>query len=232
MTTGLRIVVTGANRGLGLEMVRQYLHARHRVIATARRPDDARELRGLVDAHPEQARLVACDVTADAQVAALADSLPWDGVDVLINNAGEGGQREETLAEADLEGLAHTFSVNAIGPLRVTRALWPAVAAARGKIVHISSLMGSIADSSGTRYSYRMSKAALNMAARCLGFECERHGMITFALHPGWVRTDMGGPDAPLEIEDSVGAMISTIASRTARDNGRFLDRNGDPLAW
>jgi NAD(P)-dependent dehydrogenase (short-subunit alcohol dehydrogenase family) len=231
--TDQRIVVTGANRGLGLEFVRRYLEAGHRVLAAARDPDSAPALRELAAGHGDRAFVARCDVGDSRSIAELADAVPWDSIDLLVNNAGVFGGEERSLEAIDFEDMERTFRINSLGPLRVTRALLPWLVRARGKVAHVTSKMGSIDDNtSGGRYSYRMSKAALNMAVRSLGYEFTEQGLCTFVIHPGWVQTDMGGPAAPLGIEESVASMIDTIAARTPADNGLFFDRDGQRLPW
>lgn len=236
MSDPKHIVVTGANRGLGLEFVRQFAARGDQVVATARDPEAASELQELAAASGGAVRVAACDVLDGATVDALASTLStWPHVDVLVNNAGDFGAATSTLADVDFAELERTFSINVTGQLRVTRALWPLLTATHGaRIAYVTSLMGSIADSSGGRHSYRISKAGLNMAVRCLGFECDAVGrdLVAFTMHPGWVRTRMGGAAAPLSVEESVAAMVATIGSRTAEHNGLFFDRDGGPLPW
>src|SRR5690606_10460673 len=129
-----------------LEFARHYLETGHALVASCRDPERAGDLRALVDRHRDRARLVRCDVADPESVRALADAVPWEGVDLLINNAGVGGGRETTLADVDFDLMRTTFDVNTLGPLRTTRALWPKLVQAKGKILHVSSMMGSIAD--------------------------------------------------------------------------------------
>jgi NAD(P)-dependent dehydrogenase (short-subunit alcohol dehydrogenase family) len=228
----LRVVITGANRGLGLEFVRRYLKSGARVVATARDPEAAQQLRALAEDSDGRLSVLPLDVASADSITAFAKELPFDSIDILINNAGVGGDREQSIEEIRFDSLEDTLRINALGPLRITQALWDRFSRP-AKVVHVTSLMGSIADnSSGGRYAYRMSKAALNMAVRSLGHECEVRDVTTFAIHPGWVRTDMGGDAAPLSIEESVGTMIATIQRKQTRHNGGFFDREGHPLPW
>lgn len=232
MDEPLHIVLTGSNRGLGLEFARRYLDAGHRLVATCRQPDRATKLLELSERHGDRAIVTECDVADTGSCASMVSVVPWDRIDLLIHNAGVFGAHEETIEEVDADVLERTFRVNAIGPLLLTHALWGKLGQG-SKIVHVTSKMGSIGDnSSGGRYAYRMSKAALNMAVRCLGFDCAPRGIVTFAIHPGWVRTDMGGPGAPLSIEESVGSMIGTIAQKGVGDDGMFFDKDGERLPW
>jgi NAD(P)-dependent dehydrogenase (short-subunit alcohol dehydrogenase family) len=154
----MTVLITGANRGIGLELARQLKDSGYRVIGTARKPEKATALNAL------GVRVVQLDVTDKASVAAMAESLGETPIDLLINNAGIGGHMGESFAETDFDQIGWTFDVNSIGPMRVTQALLPNVMASSAKtVVHISSIMGSIANNSGGYYGYRASKTALNM---------------------------------------------------------------------
>lgn len=229
--TGSQVVVIGANRGLGLEFARLYLEAGCSVLATARDLGAATGLRELADRFPETARLAAVDVQSDQQVQRLVAELGVDHVDILIHNAGIFGNEEESIASVRPEVLATVFDVNSIGPLRVVQAFWSHLREG-SKTLLVTSEMGSIADASAGHYAYRMSKAALNMATKLLGAEAMAEGKTLFTVHPGWVQTDMGGPNAPLTIERSVASMVATVERADASFNGRFLDRDGEPLRY
>ena len=227
------IVVTGANRGIGLEFVRQYLARGERVVAAVREPRSAGALRSLEAAHPGALRVLACDVGDDASVAEFARALGGGAVDVLVNNAGVRGEWTSLEAMDTAEAL-RTFSVNALGPLRVTRALLPHLLRAETrKVAHLSSGMGSIGDNtSGGAYSYRMSKAALNMASRSMAVDLRDQRVISAVFNPGWVQTDMGGRSAPLPVDQSVRALIALIDKLTPSDSGAFLDWRGAHYEW
>ena len=221
------VLVTGANRGIGLELARQ-LHAQgYAVIGTARKPAQASELQAL-DVRVEQ-----LDVTDAASVAALAATLAEVPIDILVNNAGVGGQRVNQLAEIDFEQMAWTFEVNTYGPLRVTQALLPNLQAGEKKtVVQISSVMGSIAQNRGGYYSYRASKTALNQLNKSLSIELGRQGFTCVALHPGWVKTRLGGAQAQLEGKESVAGLVQVIDGLEPADNGRFIDFQGEEIPW
>ena len=221
------VVVTGANRGLGLELCRQLRAAGARVIATARDPEKATELDGL------GVRALPLDVTDDASVRELARDLGDAAVDVLINNAGRGGAGQG-IAELDFAEAAHMLDVNSLGPLRVTQALLPHLLRGTArKIVHVTSNMGSLANNvQGGYYAYRASKTALNMFHLTLARELAGKGFTCVALHPGWVRTDMGGANAPLAAEESVRGMLRVISGLSRQANGAFLDYTGAALPW
>jgi NAD(P)-dependent dehydrogenase (short-subunit alcohol dehydrogenase family) len=227
------VLVTGAARGLGLEFCRQLSAAGHRVIACPRTSGEA-DLERLAAASADRVRIEPVDVTDDTRVRELAASLEGEAVDVLIGNAGvfpSGGSAERGF---DTDALLHAYRVNAVAPLSFAHALLPALR--RGstrKIAHVTSLMGSIGDNtSGGSYAYRMSKAALNQATRTLALELGSDGFTVLVLHPGWVRTRMGGSGAPLEIDASVAGMIRVIEAATPRDGGRFLAWDGRELPW
>ncbi len=226
----MRFVVTGANRGIGLEFVKQLTERGEEVDAAARDPDDAAELRAVVRPGV-RLRIHRLDVVDDASVQALAEALPKGPVEVLINNAGVSGVKGgEPIDPADI---LRVFDVNAVGTLRVVRALLPRLRAGRTrKIVNLTSLLGSIADASGGRYAYRLSKAALNMATRLLAEDLRGEGFLTVALHPGWVQTRMGGSAAPVPPEQSIRGMLRIVDGLKAEQSGRVFDFQGRELPW
>jgi NAD(P)-dependent dehydrogenase (short-subunit alcohol dehydrogenase family) len=229
----MRLVVTGANRGLGLGLARLCAARGDEVWATARRPAEATELAALARAAADRVHVHALDVRDDAQVAALAAALGDAPVDVLVNNAGAAGAWRAGLADFDAAEALSMFDTNALGAIRMTRALFANLRAARGKVVNMTSLMGSLADnSSGRAYAYRMAKAALNMATRNLAHELRAFGGVAIALHPGWVKTDMGGAGALEEIDDVVTRIVAKIDRLGADDSGRFWHAKGQELPW
>ena len=226
----MRFVVTGANRGIGLEFVKQLTARGEEVDATARDPGDAPELQAL--ARPGfRLRIHPLDVADDASVAAFAEQLPPGPVEVLINNAGVSGVKGgEPIDPADI---LRVFNVNAVGTLRVVRALLPRLREGEGKkIVNLTSVLGSIAEANGGRFAYRMSKTALNMATRILAEDLRGEGFRTVALHPGWVRTRMGGGAAPLPPDQSIRGMLRIIDGLTAEQSGRTFDFQGREIPW
>ncbi|HEU4401044.1 MAG TPA: SDR family oxidoreductase [Candidatus Polarisedimenticolia bacterium] len=231
-----RILVTGAGRGLGLEFSRQWLERGHEVFALARDPGRSKGLADLKRRHPDTLRTQACDVADDASVerGRRAVEAAWDRLDILVNNAGLFGTRGGTVESLDLEEVRRLIEVNTLGPLRVTRAFLPLLRkGTRPRVIQITSLMGSIDDNkSGSYYSYRLSKAALNMASRNLAHDLKTSGILSVALHPGWVRTEMGGSDAPLGVEEAVSALIHAIDALTPDQSGGFFDRLGKPQPW
>ncbi|HET8946566.1 MAG TPA: SDR family oxidoreductase [Candidatus Polarisedimenticolia bacterium] len=225
------VLITGANRGLGLEFARQYRSAGWQVIATAREPEAARDLKAL----GEGVRIVPLDVTESSSVAALKTSLGAQPIDLLINNAGQGvGLDGGSLDKVDLKQFERVFQVNALGPVRVTQALLPNLRAGKGRmIVGISSGLGSIAENrEGGFYGYRESKAALDMFLRGLAAELKDEGFTCVAIIPGWVKTDMGGPNAPLTPEESVTGMRKVLDGLKPENTGQFWSYKGTQVPW
>ena len=221
------VLITGANRGLGLEFARQYAANGWHVIGTARKPDAADDLKEL------GIRILQLDVTDQASVSSLADSLGDAPLDLLINNAGI-FPRESEIANVDIDDYMRTLAVNTAGPVLVTAAVLPNLR--RGdakKIVNITSRLGSIEyNTQGGFYGYRESKAALNMFTKTLASELGPAGFICLTLHPGWVATDMGGPSAPLTPKQSVTGMRAVIDGLTPADNGAYRSYEGEPVPW
>ncbi len=234
MVLRMKTLVTGANRGIGLELVRQLCNRGDDVRACARNPADARDLGALAGDRVQLHRL---DVTDAASVRALATELGSAAIDVVFNVAGVYGADDQSLAAmADLAmaDVARTYEVNAIGALRVVVALLPHVRrGAKKKLVHVTSGMGSISDNaSGGNYAYRMSKAALNMMSRSLAADLRGEGIMSVVINPGWVQTDMGGRGAPTPVEDSVRGILREIDRATLAESGEFLNWKGNRYAW
>jgi NAD(P)-dependent dehydrogenase (short-subunit alcohol dehydrogenase family) len=222
------VFISGANRGLGLEFARQYARDGWRVIAASRSLDKAGALRAL----GSSVAVHALEVTDFAAVAALARALDGESIDVLIANAGIYGPRDMTAASIDAAGWGETFRVNTMAPLALAAAFHAQVArSVQRKAVAITSRLGSIAaNTEGGLYAYRSSKAALNAVWR--SFALDHRDIIATVLHPGWVRTDMGGKSAPLGPEESVAGLRRVIASLEAADSGGFIGYDGKPIPW
>lgn len=223
------VMITGANRGLGLEFTRQYLEDGWDVIATCRNPASAESLNALsgnVEVH-------AMAVDDDKSIAALAEKLSGRTIDVLINNAGVMGNRE-SFGDFDSDSWMAVLRTNVVAPLKVAEAFVEHVAGSdHKKLVTVSSKMGSMADnSSGGAYVYRSSKAGVNAAMRSLHFELTPRGVSTCVLHPGWVRTDMGGPNGLIDAPESVSGMRSVIAALDEGKSGRFWNYDGSEIPW
>ena len=216
------VLIAGANRGIGLEFARQYSADGWTVLGTARDPDAATELAAVAAVH----RL---DIADPASITALADRLDQP-VDLLICNAGRSGPRP--FAD-DPAGFVSTLATNAVGPTLLAQALKDRVLAGEAKrMVAITSRMGSIAETSGGAIAYRASKAALNAAWASLAVDWKDTGLTLAMLHPGWVKTDMGGANAPVTKEDSVSAMRATIDGLTPDQTGAFLNNDGSTIPW
>ncbi len=235
----MRILITGANRGLGYEFVKQYLDRGDEVIAAARVPHHANELQALEQKHDNLLALYQLDVTDSKSIQAIRENVEtrFESLDLLINNAAiisGGSKKTYPLGEFHSENIAEVFNVNAIAPLMMVEEF--AEILSRGesaKIVNITSMMGSIGSRTGASYySYCASKSALNMFSRLLSFDLKNMGIIVLALHPGHVKTDMGGSAAPLFPEESIRGMISLIDSITEADSGKFLDWEGGEIPW
>lgn len=229
------IMITGSNRGLGLEFTRQYAKNGDHVIASCRSPNEASELSSLAAASGDMIRVIALDVCDMNAVQTLAGKLREETIDVLINNAGIYGENfDDGLDEVDPERWIEAFRVNTVAPLIVARAVLPHVTgSAAKKLVFISSKMGSIADDeTGGSYIFRSTKAALNMAVKNLSIETREKAVVAVLLHPGWVRTDMGGPQAPLSASDSVSRMRKVIAGLSLMHSGKFLNNAGEKILW
>lgn len=219
------ILITGANRGLGLEFARQYAAAGWRVLATVRDPLSGRA------ASEAGAEVYVADVVDIATLRRLKDTLKGVSLDILLNNAGLNGQNQE-FGAVDAEEFLRVMRVNALAPLQVAEVFADQVPAG-GIIAAVSSTMGSMAQTtSGGFYAYRASKAALNMVVKSLSLDLRDRGISVVALSPGWVRTDMGGANAPLEPLEAVAGMRATLEKVQLNDSGKFFHFDGSEVAW
>jgi len=221
------IFITGASRGLGLEFVRQYASAGWSVTAACRDPAHARDLADL------SVETVALDLADGASILQAAENLAGRSFDVLLNNAGVYGEGQQfgRLSEREWE---RVMLVNAIAPLKLTEAFLPHLLSGQKKLaVFLTSRMGSIADnSSGGAYIYRSTKAALNAAVKSLSIDLAPRGVTTLLLHPGWVQTDMGGPNAQISPEKSIAGMRRRIDEVEPGQPLKFVDYAGADLPW
>ena len=231
-----RSLVTGANRGLGLEFVRQLLARGDRVVATCRQPGKATALNGLAGEHPGRLHVLPLDVADPRAIAELQRELllladDGDRLDLLVNGAGvlHSGERFGSVSAVNLDD---SFRTNAMGPFLLTQALATRLADG-ARVANITSQLGSIANT--TRFgtpSYDISKAAQNMATALLAAALRERGILVVALHPGWVQTDMGGAGATVTPEQSVSGLLRVIEGMKPADSGRFLDWRGQSLPW
>lgn len=228
------VLITGANRGLGLEFARQYAAEGWQVIAGCRQPALATELNKLAKLYPS-IRLEMLDVAEFAQIDALAKKLANQAIDVLINNAGVyGDERDHGFGQLDYQAWTQTLQVNTQAPVKMVEAFLPQIKQGKNKlVVTVSSLMGSIADNgSGGSLLYRSSKAAVNAVMKSLAIDLKDQAISTLILHPGWVRTDMGGPNGLIDVEESVSGMRKVIAYFSLTQSGTFVKYDGTLLPW
>ncbi|KAM9470175.1 C-signal-like isoform 1-T1 [Clarias gariepinus] len=249
------VLITGASRGLGLQMVKHLVGISERpkkVIATARSPGTAQELQEIAKSHPE-VYIVALDVVNDASIEAAVQEVSSivgpAGLNCLINNAG-------ILFHTDLnsetrDSMMNTFQTNTVSPLFITKAFLPLLRTAaavcdggvmsvnRAAVINVSSLLGCLERHCREGeyvfiklYSYRVSKAGLNMVTRCLAIDLQDDGILCAVVHPGWVQTDMGGEKAPLTLEESIPPLLAVISALSEKDHGQFLDYEGQNLPW
>jgi len=228
-------LITGANRGIGLEFCRQYAADGWRVLACSRYPEKSDALNKLAAGNPELIKVHALDVADHVEINRLAQFLAGESIDLLINNAG-------IYPDSDKNGFGHTdyaewiqaFRINTMAPLKMAEKFAAQVACSEQKtIVTITSKMGSIADNgSGGSYLYRTSKAAVNMVMKSLAIDLKPIGITAVVFHPGWVKTDMGGADALISAEQSVSGIRQVISGLTPADSGKFFGYDGQVIPW
>ena len=225
---GRTVLITGANRGLGLEFARQYAADGWKVIGTARKPAEAADLKAL------KVRVLQLDVADADSVTKLAAALEDQPVDLLINNAGIMDRDSSSIENIDFDSVERVLEVNTIGPMRVTQALLGNLRSGSSKqIVHITSGLGSIENNTrGGFLGYRESTAALNMFNRSLAAELGDEGFTCVVMSPGWVQTDMGGAGATLTPGESIAGMKKVIGGLTVEDNGTYQSWDGEILPW
>jgi NAD(P)-dependent dehydrogenase (short-subunit alcohol dehydrogenase family) len=221
-------LVTGANRGIGLELTRQLLDDGYTVHSTYRSSKG-----GLEEINHHSLSIHQMDVRNQEQIISVINAI--DGpLDLLINNAGVADGRWQSISEIDMKHALEVLNINAVAPVLVTQQALPLLKKCNeSTIVMVSSLMGSISDClSGRSYAYRASKTALNMFAMSMKNELQSIGSSILILHPGWVETDMGGPDAPLSVKQSVDGIMQRISEQTLTHSGRFVQFDGTPVEW
>lgn len=231
-----RAFVTGANRGIGLELVRQLLANDWQVFATCRQPDTAEALKAL---QTPQLHIVPLEVTDPASIDAALQSVQnhAEGLDLLVNNAGiiraPGIDRQQPLDQLTFDSGLTVIKVNAIAPIQIAQRFLNLLKNGESpKIINMTSGMGSLTHARGKYYDYRASKAALNMYTRALAQDIAESGIIAIVLDPGWVKTDMGGSNASLTPEQSVEGILNVVAKLTPADNGEFFAYHGKRVPW
>ena len=227
------ILITGANRGLGLGFAKKCLKKNVHVLATVRDIKGSKELLALKERFPDNLEIFELDLLKKKAGYTLANFLGDRPIDVLINNAGVGSTNQHFRAVSPKPWL-EVLKVNLIAPLIVTQAIIDNVKKGSDKKIYfLSSQLGSIADNtSGGMYIYRSSKTGLNQVVKSLSVDLKAQGITVVSLHPGWVKTDMGGPNAPVSIDESIEGMMQIIDSTDIRDTGRFLNYDGKELPW
>jgi NAD(P)-dependent dehydrogenase (short-subunit alcohol dehydrogenase family) len=233
MAVMTRVLITGSNRGIGLELVRARLTRGDDVIACAREPEQAEALHALKAHVADRLLILPLDVAEPSSVFDLGTALGDRPIDVLVNNAGIIGPHAQSTLDMDFDGWVQTFAVNTLGPLRVTQALLPNLRhGERPRVLIVSSQMGSMASHASDRLAYRSSKAAVNKVAQALATDLKPMGIAVAALHPGWVRTQMGGKGASLAPGESAAGLSELIDMLDLNRTGTFLNVDGAPLAW
>ena len=229
------LLITGANRGIGLEFCKQYATAGWRVLACCRDPHQADALKQLAARHPDLIHPYALTVTDHAQIEQLAHTLADETIDLLINNAGVYPAADQRgFGQTDYAEWMDAFNINAMAPLKMAEVFVQHIARSKLKlIVTITSQMGSIDDNgSGGSYLYRSSKAAANMVVKSLSIDLKEKGITAVAFNPGWVKTDMGGPNAMIPVEQSVSDMRKVIAGLSLAETGKFIGNDGLIIPW
>ncbi|EHU4841197.1 SDR family oxidoreductase [Vibrio parahaemolyticus] len=227
------VFITGANRGLGLELVKQYAQRGWRVIACCRDINTAQALSLLAQTYPT-IDIHTLDVSNESHILALTEKFAGIAIDVLIHNAGVSGDECESLGNMGQKEWINVLNVNTIAPMLITQAFLNNILAGEYKtIIGMTSILASIDDNrSGGRYSYRASKAALNQIIKSLACELSEVGVKTMAIHPGWVQTDMGGKDGKVTVEESVKGMLNVIDNLKLKHSGSFFVYDGTQLPW
>jgi NAD(P)-dependent dehydrogenase (short-subunit alcohol dehydrogenase family) len=220
------ILITGAGRGIGLELARVFGVAGYQVITTVRNAAQCKSDLSFSE-------IIETEVTDAASVLALGRALQHRTLDILINNAGIIGPENQSVSSMDFEGFSKTLEVNTIAPLRIVQALLPALQkSTNGKIITISSNMGSLSYAMPDHIAYRASKAAANKVVQCLASELESKGIAVASIHPGWVRTDMGGGSADIDVQESAAGIKAVVEKLSLQTTGKFWNYDGSALAW
>ena len=227
------VLITGANRGLGLGFVKSFLEKNVNVICTTRNISGSKELLEYKKKHPDNLEILELDLVKENSENTLSDLLSDKPIDILINNAGVGNSNQH-FGSVSSKAWVEVLKVNLIAPLMITQSIIENVKKSSAKKIYfLSSQLGSIKENtSGGMYIYRSSKTSLNQVVKSLSVDLKAHGITVVSLHPGWVKTDMGGPNAPVSIEESIEGMMKVIKATDIRDTGRFLNYDGRELPW
>lgn len=228
------VLITGTNRGLGLEFVKQYAQDGWQVLACCRKPDAAKELQLVQKEFKETVQIFKLDITDFAAIDALADQLKNTPIDVLLSSAGTYGSHQNKFGTVDYNDWAETFRINTMAGLKLAEAFVNHVSnSQQKKMIFITSKMGSLSDNtSGKSYIYRSTKAALNAVVKSLSHDLKDKNIITAVLNPGWVKTDMGGPEAPTSPTESIKGMREVIENLNMEKSGHFFGFKGDEIPW
>ena len=222
------VMITGANRGIGFELTKRYADAGNDVIACCREPKTAEDLNKL-----DNVRVCGVSVADGHSVAALKAEIGDQPIDLLINNAGAPGPKEQSALEMDFDGWAEAFAVNTMAPFRMLQTFRENLKAAKGgKIITITSQMGAMDLNWPLMYAYCSSKAAVNKIMRMVSLELAADGTAVALIHPGHVKTDMGGPNAEIDVEESASGIMSVIEGITLEGTGCFMKWNGEVHPW
>lgn len=226
-----QLLITGANRGIGLEFVKQYANEGWRVFACCREPESAHDLQVLAKTHG-QIQILALDVADFKQIDVLSEELQNHKIDLLINNAGI--YPPSDLNHVNYEEWISAFKINSIAPFKMAKAFTPHLSKGQlKKVATLSSKMGSLDDNtSGGSYIYRSSKTAVNMVMKSLAIDLQDIGISVVTLHPGWVQTDMGGSNALIDTQTSVSGLRKVIANLSLQHTGKFIAYDGKEIAW
>jgi len=228
------LLITGANRGIGLELCKQYVEQGWRVFATCRTPDDAEELKNIETSSKGLLSIHALDVSNEYQMSELQKTLKNVPIDILLNNAGVYGYRAAEFGKSDSDAWDEAVAINLLAPMKMMEHFVENVAISDKKIIaSISSKMGSMSDNtSGGSYAYRATKAALNAVMVSAAHDLKHLRITSLMLHPGWVRTDMGGENGEISVEESANFLRKNLSDCTIKDSGSFLDVDGSIIPW
>ena len=229
----MSILITGTNRGIGLEFVKHYIKNNEKVIATCRNRNSAKDLLELENT-TNNLSLVELDVSNPNSINNFTSKIAGLPIDTFISNAGVSGPKNIEFGNIDAKEWLDVFNINTIAPLIITQKILKNLRLGKDKkLAFISSKVGSIEDNtSGGMYIYRTSKTALNQVIKSLSIDLKGENFIVVALHPGWVQTDMGGPNALIDTKTSVKGLIEVIDNLTPKNSGKFYNYDGSPIPW